>query len=140
MSNLKTIFPFILRIIISLIFFLSASFKLIDQDPTIRYLESLNWLPDNLVSIVVILVICMELILAIALLIPRTIEISAFISLTMITIFTFILLTNSAQPGDVDCGCFGSMGPELGIEYSILRNIGIMIFLAIIIKSNNMDK
>jgi uncharacterized membrane protein YphA (DoxX/SURF4 family) len=140
MSNLNKILIFILRIIISLIFFLSASFKVIDQGPTIRYLESLTWLPDNLSSIVVILVICMELMLAIALLIPRTIEISSIISLTMVTIFTFILLTNSTLSGDLDCGCFGSMGPELGIEYSILRNIGIMIVLAIIIKSNNMEK
>ncbi|GEM_PF-7044215 len=125
------------RIIIATIFMYSAYGKTVNPEPTNHFLASLSWFPISLSPIFITVLIICEISLSLLLILPKTQIFGSHISIIMILIFTIALLLQSEITSDVDCGCFGSIGSGLGLEYSIMRNIILMMMLSVTMQTHD---
>jgi hypothetical protein len=136
MANARFIFitKKLFRVIIAAIFLFSAYWKAVDSEQTNLFLSTIPWFPISLSAIFINVLIICEVSLALLLVIPKTQIIGTHISVIMIFVFTLILLFQSVNTTAVDCGCFGSIGSGFGLEFSIVRNVILMMMLSVTVQ------
>jgi uncharacterized membrane protein YphA (DoxX/SURF4 family) len=126
----------VLRILIASLFAISFVGKINDPSTTILFLSDLGF-SETIALVLVRVVTVLEIALAGAILIPKTKSAASHASLLLIFIFTMVLLYQIGNNSTVDCGCFGGIGENLGLEFSVIRNVVLLFILAWITKSNN---
>lgn len=130
----------VIRLILGLVFLLSGIGKLINSSDAQYLVELLAtkfyWLIEYTAPIVTAVSI-LEIILALALLWNKMIKSALAGALVMIISFSSVLYYFYRQGANVEsCGCFGAFGFESGLEFTLFRNLILILLIvtALIIK------
>ena len=120
-----------IRLAMSLLLIISGIAKIFNGTTAANMVSSINYgsIASYADSIVLVISI-VEVVLGVCILIGYQLITCFRITIFMISAFTIVLLL--LPSGDtVDCGCFGDMGGQVGIEVIVARNI-ILLFMPIV--------
>lgn len=124
---------YILQILVGLIFLLSFFAKATNSVDFFIFLNKLR-VPDALFILVYLMVLTGELALGLHLLIGIHLRIIFVLSISIYTIFTFVLIYAYIKGINASCGCFGGWVPSDASIFSILRNVFLAILFILLYK------
>lgn len=116
------------RLILAAVFLVAAAGKLASRTRTIDTLGEFG-VPGNLRRPAAIALPLLELAIAIALLPTATAAWAALAATLLLLVFTVAVARVLAQGREVDCNCFGSLGPSRISRWTLARN-GALLVLA----------
>lgn len=129
--NIKQIFRTLIRLLIGIMFIITAILKLISIDNFEIYIYSFNLFSLFLSSIVARLLICVELIIGFFLIFKIFYRYTWWFTMLMMIGFTLFLIYVAIFRNDSNCHCFGDL-VELDPIHSIIKNGITILFLLFI--------
>ena len=125
---MKSVLPYLLRVLIGLVFLFSATAKLIGIDAFEVYLFSFGWFSLGTAYLLARLVIAAEYTLGILLIANLRAKFAFWSSLTVLAAFTVFLTVLAANGNRENCNCFGEL-VNLNPVQSIWKNLGMIALL-----------
>jgi len=113
-------------------FLFSGGMKIIDLTRFSESLAAMQIVPGSIVSSVSLVVPVVEVIIGIAIIVAfRTAFMSAFAA-GLLALFTGVIAEKVIEGAQVSCGCFGSLSSEKISEMTVLRNLILLLWGAIL--------
>ncbi|MCH7407448.1 DoxX family protein [Belliella aquatica] len=135
-SNTKNIIIEICALLLAALFFYTGISKILDADNTYYSLKN-QVFPDWFVTLLFYTLPLLEIILAIALVIPRSRKISLWLSLILLTSFTaYIGIVLTGVFGRIPCSCGGVISQLTWTQHLFFN----LFFLSITIISSYLQK
>jgi uncharacterized membrane protein YphA (DoxX/SURF4 family)/peroxiredoxin len=122
----------ILQALFGAAFIFSGITKLVDLSSFEEALINFKLISDNLVHFVKYLVPFIEIILGVGIIFNFNSSIPSFLASLVLSFFTALIIAKIFEGEEISCGCFGALSSDKLDEYSILRNV-LLLIVAIII-------
>lgn len=126
--------PLGIKIILSVLFGVSAIAKLADAQAFADSLNSYQILPKSLVPLFSYYVPVMELGLAISFLVPRSDKVASVLTIVVLVVFQLALGSLVIRGIDIDCACFGQLA--MSPEFALVRNFVILGMCSLLLYMN----
>lgn len=136
MSKTATIIKTIIRILIGLMFIVSAILKLVSLDTFEIYIYSLDFFGFVFSGFVARCVIAAELLLGSFLIAKILYKPTWWLTMAMMVVFTLFLVYVALFRNDANCHCMGEL-VELNPAWSIVKNLVLILLLLLIRKEDN---
>lgn len=130
MKSIKTIGPIILKVLLGLIFIVSAVLKIVDMDKFEIYIYSYHFFSLNFCFLVARAAIILELVLGIGLVSNCFHKLMWWGSMAMLAGYTLLLIYAQMIGRTDSCHCFGELLP-FNPWQSLLKNVVLMGFFAL---------
>lgn len=126
-ERLKNLISIAAAVTLSAVFVFSAFGKLIAPEGFYGFLRGVPDLQVVNPQLLYWATIVCEVVLAALLIVPQTRRAAGIASFGILIVFSTALVYASHSGSDVGCGCFGTVLPEMSLDMSILRNLGLLI-------------
>lgn len=136
MSKTATIIKTIIRILIGLMFIVSAVLKIFSLDTFEIYIYSLDFFGFVFSGFVARCVIAAELLLGSFLIAKILYKPTWWLTMAMMVVFTLFLVYVALFRNDANCHCMGEL-VELNPAWSIVKNLVLILLLLLIRKEDN---
>lgn len=120
----------ITKVFIGLIFVLSGIEKIADPAGFSDAIANYKLMPNFIINFFAISIPWIELVCGILLIFNQNIKENAFIYLSLMSIFTIMVLIAVLRGLDIDCGCFGTQNVQAVGITKIIENLAL-IFLGV---------
>ncbi|EAT14265.1 MauE/DoxX family redox-associated membrane protein [Desulfuromonas acetoxidans] len=115
------------RLIVAGVFFYAGSHKLVDAPAFAEAIGRYQLLPDWGNLLLASILPTLEIVVAIALLLPRWWRAASLLSIVLNSMFAVALLSAMIRGLSIDCGCFGSTaGMWSTLAAALLRATGLL--------------
>ncbi|HET55350.1 MAG TPA: DoxX family membrane protein [Ignavibacteria bacterium] len=118
------------KVFIGLIFVLSGIEKIADPSGFSDAIANYKLMPNFIINFFAISIPWIELVCGILLIFNQNIKENAFIYISLMSIFTIMVLIAVLRGLDIDCGCFGTQNVQAVGITKIIENLAL-IFLAV---------
>ncbi len=126
----NTYILWITKIFIGLIFVLSGIEKIADPAGFSDAIANYKLIPNFIINFFAISIPWIELVCGILLIFNKNIKENAFIYISLMSIFTIMVLIAVLRGLDIDCGCFGTQNVQAVGITKIIENLAL-IFLCV---------
>jgi len=120
----------IAKVFIGLIFVLSGIEKIADPAGFSDAIANYKLMPNFIINFFAISIPWIELVCGILIIFNQNIKENAFIYLSLMSIFTIMVLIAVLRGLDIDCGCFGTQNVQAVGITKIIENLAL-IFLGV---------
>jgi uncharacterized membrane protein YphA (DoxX/SURF4 family) len=118
------------RALVAVLWLVAATLKLADPAAFARDIENYRVVPALVAAAVAVYLPWLEIALGVGLWLPRFRETARVLSLVVLLGFCGALLSALARGLDIECGCFGSGGPDASASWALARNLVLIALLA----------
>ena len=122
-------FDLFARALVSVLWLAAGAFKLADPAAFARDIEHYRLLPALGSAALAVYLPWLELVLGVALWLPRFREAARGLSLALLGVFGVVLAAALVRGLDIRCGCFGASGPDSSAAWALARNAVLALLL-----------
>ena len=120
------------RYLLAGVFLLSAIGKLVSPSQFKTFFASFHWLSFIEPTLALYALISVELVVAFLLVYPGMDRIAGLISFGVLFLFSVMLMYASQSNVDKSCGCFGEFIENDTIDFSIFKNLILLLLSAVV--------
>ena len=124
--------PVLLRVAFGLIFLFSGGMKIIDLARFSESLTAMQIVPARFVSSVSVAVAVVEVIIGVAIVLGFRTTIMSAVAAGVLALFTGVIAEKVIEGAQVSCGCFGSLSSEKISQMTVLRNLILLLWGAML--------
>jgi putative oxidoreductase len=124
MNGIRGFVGWCLLLIVAMTFAWAGTLKALDPRTFALEVDALGILPWPVVIVVTMYLPWLEIVTAVALLIPRWRNAAALLLVGLLAVFALVLISSWWRGFNFTCGCFGS-GESRGFAWPLIRDLGL---------------
>ena len=118
------------RTVVAVLWLAAAILKIADPAAFARDIENYQLVPSLAAAVGAVYLPWFEVALGVGLWVPGFRDTARALSIVLLAGFCVVLTAALARGLDIDCGCFGSGGPDASAAWALARNLALIALLA----------